>query len=189
MKPRSNSMLKRVMAQILWCLLIACSGIGASLATSADDGKHEKQVTAEATPDSSATGEDQAKSSQDKNDKKETKTDPVRPAIAKTNVTISITAEGQTALAQKSRIEWKGVGTGCEQEQGTMQLLSSEPTPMILPLCEVELTIFVGGFSAKRATLQGLSENRKKFGEPIPIRISLKEAERPKVSWGSGDSP
>jgi len=90
---------------------------------------------------------------------------------------IKVFAQGRQALPAGSTIELKGDQETCKKLQRTQNIQSGEVTFTDLPVCKVQLRIFITGFDA-----QLVSVDLANYKDPM--RILVKSDGPPLVSWG-----
>jgi hypothetical protein len=92
-------------------------------------------------------------------------------------VHIKILAQGMEALPTGSTIELKGNQETCKNLRLTQNIQSGEVTFPDLPVCKVQLRIFITGFNAQLVSVDLASYKD-------PMRILVKSDGPPIVSWG-----
>jgi hypothetical protein len=108
-----------------------------------------------------------------------------RAAVREIAFSVQVSADGKPALPDNSKIEWKGTGEGCTDENGTQSLHTSGATRLSLRACKMRLLIFITGYNTKQV-LADLSDPDRRQGDSM--NIVVKQDGNPAVTWRAAPS-
>ena len=108
-----------------------------------------------------------------------------RAAAREIAFSVLVSADGKPTLPDNSKIEWKGTGEGCTDENGSQSLHASGETRLTLRVCKLRLLIFITGYNTKQVLADLTDQNRR---EGDSMSIVVKHDGDPVVTWRAAPS-
>lgn len=96
------------------------------------------------------------------------------------SIQIKFSAEDRASLPSGSKIQWNGEDNTCKQVKGGQPIGPGGVTSLEVPVCKINILIFITGFNIKTVTLD-LPKNSERFKDTI--HIAIKHQGEPEVDW------